>query len=292
MFPRLVAQHAYLAGGATRAAAGSRRSCTRGSPGSTTALPGTRRSRRSSSRPGASRPTSARTAATSTRASGRRTPTTTASSTSPRSYRDAGYADDGASQFLIEDPLFNAIWLWSAHALAEIAARIGEDPAPHRAAAARIHDGLMTRLWDGARFLPRDLRIGRLIDRRTILSLAPLLDPDLDADVARAVAGELASPHFRGPGGLGVASSDCSRPGSSRGATGAGRSGRTSTGSSPAGSAIQGCSSRPRRWSGRRWTSSPARGMREYFDPTTGEGLGAGDFSWTAAAVIDLLNAR
>jgi hypothetical protein len=30
-------------------------------------------------------------------------------------------------------------------------------------------------------------------------------------------------------------------------------------------------------------------GMREYFDPVTGDGLGAGDFSWTAAAVLDML---
>jgi glycogen debranching enzyme len=29
-------------------------------------------------------------------------------------------------------------------------------------------------------------------------------------------------------------------------------------------------------------------GMREYFDPLTGEGLGADDFSWTAAAVLDI----
>jgi hypothetical protein len=29
--------------------------------------------------------------------------------------------------------------------------------------------------------------------------------------------------------------------------------------------------------------------MHEYFDPVTGEGLGADDFSWTAAAVIDIL---
>ena len=205
------------------------------------------------------------------------------------SYRDAGYADDGSSQFLIEDPLFNAIWLWSTHALAEIAELIGEDPAPHRAAAARIHDGLMRRLWDGERFLPRDLRTGRLIERRTILSLAPLLDPQLEPDVARAVADELGSPHFRGPGGLGVASYDLRAP-----------------------------EFEPRRyWRGPIWANVnwllarglrqqgfeaeadalahstlgliERSGMREYFDPLTGEGLGAGDFSWTAAAVIDLL---
>ncbi|HKH16046.1 MAG TPA: hypothetical protein VKA57_00860, partial [Solirubrobacteraceae bacterium] len=29
-------------------------------------------------------------------------------------------------------------------------------------------------------------------------------------------------------------------------------------------------------------------GMREYFDPLTGAGRGAADFSWTAAAVLDI----
>jgi hypothetical protein len=129
-----------------------------------------------------------------------------------RAYRDAGYADDGRSEFLVEDPLFNAIWLWSTHALAEIAALIGEDAGPHREAAARIHDGLISRLWDGERFRPRDLRADRLIEQRTVLGLAPLLDPDLDAAVARAVADELGSPHFRGPGDLGVASFDMLAP--------------------------------------------------------------------------------
>jgi hypothetical protein len=206
-------------------------------------------------------------------------------------YRDRGYADDGASQFLVEDPLFNAIWLWSTHALAEIAVLIGADPAPHRAAAARIHGGLMARLWDGERFLPRDLRTDRPIDRRTIVSLAPLLDPDLDPAVARAVADELGSPHFRSTDGRGVASYDLQAP-----------------------------DVEPRRyWRGPIWANvnwllgrglrqhgftaeadalgqTTLRlvehgGLREYFDPTTGDGLGAGDFSWTAAAVIDLLRA-
>lgn len=29
-------------------------------------------------------------------------------------------------------------------------------------------------------------------------------------------------------------------------------------------------------------------GIREYYDPVTGEGLGADEFSWTAAAVVDI----
>jgi hypothetical protein len=28
--------------------------------------------------------------------------------------------------------------------------------------------------------------------------------------------------------------------------------------------------------------------MREYFDPTTGDGLGSQSFSWTAALAIDM----
>jgi hypothetical protein len=29
------------------------------------------------------------------------------------------------------------------------------------------------------------------------------------------------------------------------------------------------------------------RGFREYFDPLSGDGLGADDFSWTAAIALD-----
>ena len=52
-----------------------------------------------------------------------------------RTYRDGGYADDAACAFLVEDPLFNAIWLWSTHALAEIAELLGEDAGRWREAA-------------------------------------------------------------------------------------------------------------------------------------------------------------
>jgi hypothetical protein len=207
-------------------------------------------------------------------------------------YRDAGYADDGSGQFLVEDPLFNAIWLWSTHALAEIAERVGEDAGPFREAAAGIHAALHARLWDGERFRPRDLRSGRLLEPRTILSLAPLLDPDLPADVAAQLAAELESPHFRAPGGIGVASFDLLGAGFDR----------------------------RRYWRGPVWANlnwllarglrghgleAPARaledltvrlvedaGLREYFDPLSGEGLGSGDFSWTAAAVVDILHSR
>ena len=193
---------------ATRAAAGWRRSCTRGSPGSTTARPGTRRWPRSSCPAGGVEPYE--------RQDRRHVDPSERPSDAAydrfvhlaRVYRDRGYADGGESAFLVEDPLFNSIWLWSTHALAEIAQRIGEDAGPFREAAAGIHAALLARLWDGERFRPHDLVAGRLLEPRTILGFGPLLDPDLPADVLDAMVAELCSPHFRSGDGIGVASSD------------------------------------------------------------------------------------
>src|SRR5262249_3802391 len=75
-------------------------------------------------------------------------------------YRDIGYDDArllDAVPFLVADPLFDAIHLWSTHALAEIAAVVGADPAPHRDDAGRIHDALLAELWD-----PETRRFGAL----------------------------------------------------------------------------------------------------------------------------------
>ena len=206
-----------------------------------------------------------------------------------RSYRDSGYADDGRSQFLVEDPLFNAIWLWSTHALVEIAEWVGEDTRPHREAAARIHEGLMTRLWDGSRFAPLDLRTGERLGRRTVLSLAPLLDPALPTDVAAAVAAELGSPHFHSAAGLGVSSYDQRSPEFEprrywRGPIWANLNWLLSRGLR-----LQGFGSQAEELERTTLDLVAGSGMREYYDPLTGEGLGAHDFSWTAAAVIDIL---
>jgi glycogen debranching enzyme len=207
-------------------------------------------------------------------------------------YRDAGYADDGeVVAFLVEDPLFNAIWLWSTHALVEIAERIGEDAGPFREAAAGIHAALLSRLWDGERFRPRDLLAGRLVEPRTILGFGPLLDPDLPADVVDAVVGELESPHFRSGAGIGVASYDLLGPEFDRRRYWRG----------PVWASLNWLLARGLRCQGRDAEADgldritvelvERSGMREYFDPVTGDGLGAGEFSWTAAVVTDILGA-
>ncbi|HWT25735.1 MAG TPA: trehalase family glycosidase [Solirubrobacteraceae bacterium] len=209
-------------------------------------------------------------------------------------YRERGYEDGDLrawSPFLVEDPLFNALYLAGAHALAEIAARVGADPAPHRAAAERIHAALVDRLWDEehGRFAPYDLVAERFVDRRSIVSLAPLLDPDLPAERVDRLASELASEHFWDPDGAGVTSYD----------------------------RLAGDFEPRRYWRGPAWANTNwllARGLRahgrgdlaarldeatlwlverggfcEYFDARTGEGHGSRDFSWTAALVLDIL---
>ena len=210
-----------------------------------------------------------------------------------RAYRDSGYADDGRSEFLVEDPLFNAIWLWSTHALVEIAELIGEDPGPHREAAARIHDG------------PARAALGR----RALPPARPAHGP-ADRGAARSSRWRRCSIRTCRP------TSRARSPPSSRRRTSRARAGsawRPSTCSPPSSSAR-------RYWRGPIWANLnwllgrglrqqgfaeqaealerttldlvSRAGMREYYDPVTGEGLGADDFSWTAAAVLDILSER
>ncbi|TMC12227.1 MAG: hypothetical protein E6J41_03440 [Chloroflexi bacterium] len=214
-------------------------------------------------------------------------------------YRDSGYDDTNLlanSPFLVEDVLFNAIYLWSAHALVEIATVLGEPRDALRAAARRIHDGLLARLWDpdARRFFSYDLRARRPIRKVSIDSATSLLDPDLPGDIVASIAADLMSAHFELATGqhylfpsydLGAADFD-----------------------------------RRRYWRGPVWMNTdwmvwrglrqhgwPAfareleqsmvalverSGFREYFDPFTGEGYGSTDLSWTAALLIDVLRTR
>ncbi len=93
-------------------------------------------------------------------------------------YRDGGYDDAhllDAAPFAIAGPLFSAIYLWSTHALAEIATLIGADPGPHREAAGRIGRAIVDHLWDAddRAFYPRDLQSNRLEPEETIVSSPP-----------------------------------------------------------------------------------------------------------------------
>jgi hypothetical protein len=213
-------------------------------------------------------------------------------------YRDLGYDDTRllqGSPFLVETPLFNAIWLWSCRALAEIARLVGDDPAPHRAMADRIHEGMLARLWDpeSRRFGTRDVRDGRRGPENTIMSFMPLLDDELPRPVVEALAAGLDSPSFRPPDAPShflVPSYDLRDPAFD-----------------PRGY-----------WRGPVWVNTDwllwwglrrhdlpdladeiaasvvglvqRSGFREYYDPFSGAGHGSDEFGWTAALLIDLLH--
>ncbi|MDP8977922.1 MAG: hypothetical protein M3N17_05020 [Actinomycetota bacterium] len=212
-------------------------------------------------------------------------------------YRDSGYDDAGLlsdSPFLVEDPMFNAICLWSLHALAEIAGLVGADPAPHRTAAARLHDALLERLWDPAagRFFGRDPRGARRGPQNTIISFMPLLDPDLPAATVDTIVAAMASPAFHPPDpsvhflvpSLDVRAREFDPRRYWRGPVwlntdwllwrGLSQHGRTTPADDVAASMV-GLVRRS--------------GYREYFNPFGGEGYGGAGFSWSAALLIDLL---
>ena len=111
-------------------------------------------------------------------------------------YRDHDCDDrDEGFPFRLEDPAFNALWIRSELALADIADAIGADPSPHRERAAGLTTALET-LWHSGLgcYTARDLVSGQLQPYRTVSGLIPLLVPGL----ARAdeVLAELRGTHF------------------------------------------------------------------------------------------------
>ncbi|WP_435241522.1 MGH1-like glycoside hydrolase domain-containing protein [Streptomyces cucumeris] len=208
-------------------------------------------------------------------------------------YRDGGYRDGPATdpRFAVEDPGINALLAASEHALAEIAAATGADPAPHRARAARLTAALVDRLWDPAAglFLCRDVLTGTLVPERSAAGLLPLLLPDLPPAIARTLVRTVRGAHF-----------------------GLGRTVRLV----PSYDLLGGAFDPFRYWRGPAWFNVNwllERGLRlhgetaaadalrtavletaaasdfaEYVDPYTGRARGTTSFGWTAALALDL----
>ena len=211
-------------------------------------------------------------------------------------YRDSGYDDAAIMEtvpFVMAGPLFAAIALWSTHALAEIAHVIGEDANPHKEAAGRLHDALLAQLWDpeARRFSGLDVIRRERSAEDTVVSLAPLLDPELPRAQVEAIVADLHSASFHPEAKISfvVPSYD-----------------------------LLGKDFDERRyWRGPVWintnwllaaglrqhgyhslveqiVSSSLRlvakaGFREYFDPFDGTGFGTDGFGWTAALTIDFI---
>ncbi|WP_460351964.1 amylo-alpha-1,6-glucosidase [Actinoallomurus acanthiterrae] len=207
-------------------------------------------------------------------------------------YRAEYLRDD--HPFVIEDPLFNAVYLASTHALAELADLVGADPRPYREAAERIHDALLERLWDESAgcFRARDLRTGRLIEETTVAGFAPLLDPELPEEIVRSLADLLLSAHFAGAAGYPVPTCDIQSEAFDRGAYWRGPTWVNTNWLLWAGARAHGLGTVADLLFGSTVRLVRQSGFREYFDPFDGSGRGSHDFSWSAALVLDLLTAR
>ncbi|WP_329183632.1 MGH1-like glycoside hydrolase domain-containing protein [Actinacidiphila glaucinigra] len=208
-------------------------------------------------------------------------------------YRDHGYDDARTPHaFALEDPCFNALFIASEHALAEIAAATGADPAPHRRKAAEATAALVERLWDPAAgvFLARDLTTGEAVGGHSVAGLVPLIVPGLPEAVARSLIATAQGERF----GLGrvhlVPSYDLTAPEYDGNRYWRGPSwfntawlvhrGLRQHGADRAAGAL------------REQALDDARrtGFAEYVEPHSGQGRGIRRFSWTAALALDLLH--
>ena len=211
-------------------------------------------------------------------------------------YRDGAYDDTRLAEiapYRIAGPLFDGILVWSHGALAEIATIVGEDPAPHVEAAREIHDAILAELWDPAngRMSALDVGRGERSVEDTIVSFAPLLDPDLPTDVVDAIVADLRSASFHPIKTDGfivpsfdLRSSDFDERRYWRGPvwintnwllwSALGQHGHHALAEEIATSSLR---------------LVARSGFHEYFDPLDGRGFGTDRFGWTAALTIDVI---
>lgn len=191
------------------------------------------------------------------------------------------------------NPLFNALLVQAEQDLAEVAAELGEDPAPHREGAAGTRAALNERLWDDElrRYVAYDLGHSHALEAPVVAGFGPLFGGVPDEARAAAMVEELEGPGFWPPAGEGypVPTQDRLAPGFSRE-----RYWRGPVWANVNWLLVRGLERYGYREPAERLRSATLElvsrsGFREYFDPVSGEGRGSEEFSWTAAVVLDLV---
>ncbi|MFE0632305.1 hypothetical protein ACFW3D_35810 [Streptomyces sp. NPDC058864] len=208
-------------------------------------------------------------------------------------YRDHGYDDARTPHaFALEDPCFNALSIASEHALAEIAAATGADPAPHRRRAAEATAALVDRLWDPAAgiFLARDLTTGEAVGGHSVAGLVPLIVPGLPDTVARSLIATAHGERFR----LGrvhlVPSYDLTAPEYDGNRYWRGPSWFNTAWLVHRGLRQHGADRAADVLREQALDDARRTGFAEYVEPASGQGRGIRRFSWTAALALDLLH--
>jgi len=209
------------------------------------------------------------------------------------SYRDSGYRDFDLAErhgFVVECPAFNALTADAELALAEIAPVVGADPGPHRERAAEITQTMVERLYDPATgmFHAFDVRTHKRGEARCVNGLLPLILPGLPTDVAASVAAQASSARF-GLSPLPVPSYDRAAPDFDPLRYWRGPVWINVNWLLRRGFAEHGYATDAERLRQAMLALVDRSGCFEYFHPTTGEGIGTAEFSWTAALVLDLL---
>lgn len=186
--------------------------------------------------------------------------------------------------FLVEDVGLASILCRAEEDLAALADALGVDGERARARHAALAAALKRRVQADGRVVDRDVKTGELLDTQHVATYLPIyagvLSPEQAAQVAqaldaRAAAWPLATVapndpafdprrYWRGPTWINVNWLFVD--------------GLTRAGQGAAADAL----------AAKTLELVERSGFREYFDPVTGEGLGATDFAWTAALAIDL----
>ncbi|MFF3946270.1 hypothetical protein ACFYYN_15730 [Streptomyces sp. NPDC001902] len=208
-------------------------------------------------------------------------------------YRDHGYDDARTPHaFALEDPCFNALFIASEHALAEIAAAAGADPGPHRRKAAEATAALVDRLWDPTAgiFLARDLTTGGAAGGHSVAGLVPLIVPGLPDTVVRSLIATAHGERFR----LGrvhlVPSYDLTAPEYDGNRYWRGPSWFNTAWLVHRGLRQHGATEAAGALRDQALDDARRTGFAEYVEPHSGQGRGIRRFSWTAALALDLLH--
>jgi Trehalase len=213
-------------------------------------------------------------------------------------YREWGYDAErtrAECPFVVRDVLFNSILVQANRDLAEIARVLGDDPEPFDSWAARTAAGMDDELWDeaGKTYLDYDVRAATHIRVRTGAGFAPLYAGVPDAERAEVLVRRLEACEVAVDGvGRVVASVPPGDPGFEPARYWRGPVWPMLNWVAHAGLRRYGFAEDAAEIRQALLALARREGFWEHYNALTGDGGGTEELSWTAALVLDLLDAE